>query len=203
MKIKELTIILWFLFPCGLVAQKASTWKNLFNGRNLDGWTKLAGTAEYEVIDSAIVGISVMGSPNTFLVSDTKVAGDFILEMEVMLEDSLINSGVQFKSNFDSAGLKGKGMVYGYQFELDPSPRKWSGGIYDERRRGWLYPVSLHPEARQIFTTGIYHKIRIECIGNTTKTWLDGKPVSYLVDTLKDNEGLIGLQVHSISSPIL
>ena len=30
--------------------------------------------------------------------------------------------------------------AWGYQAEVDPSERKWSGGLYDEGRRKWLWP---------------------------------------------------------------
>ena len=190
-----------FLFFISLNSFSQSGWQNLFDGKTLTGWTKMAGTAEYKVEDGAIVGITTAGSPNTFLVSDKKFTRDFVLEMEVKMDDSTSNSGVQFKSNFDSAANNGKGRVYGYQFELDPSSRKWSGGIYDEGRREWLYPGSLNSKAQRLFATGVYHKVKIECTGAVTKTWVDGVAVAYLVDTLTKNEGLIALQVHSISKP--
>jgi Domain of Unknown Function (DUF1080) len=171
-------------------------WKNLFDGKTLTGWKKLAGTAEYKIEDGAIVGITVPSSPNTFLVTEEEY-GDFIVEMDIKLEDSSINSGVQFKSQYDSAARNGKGMVYGYQFELDPSSRKWTGGIYDEARRGWLYPLTFNPQAQNAFKHGMYNKIRIESIGNTIKTWVNGTLTGYLVDTLSE-EGFIGLQVHSV-----
>lgn len=44
----------------------AQTWEPLFNGKNLKGWKKLNGKAEYKIVDGAIVGISKMGTPNTF-----------------------------------------------------------------------------------------------------------------------------------------
>ena len=37
-----------------------------FNGKNLKGWKKLNGKAEYKIVDGAIVGVSKMGTPNTF-----------------------------------------------------------------------------------------------------------------------------------------
>lgn len=174
-------------------------WQKLFDGKTLNGWTRMDGKAEYKVEDGAIAGITVAGSPNTFLVSDKKFTGDFILEMEAKLEDSSMNSGIQFKSNYDSSRKR----VYGYQYELDPSARKWSAGIYDESNRGWLYTGSLNSPTQKFFTTGVFHKVRIESIGNTIKTWLDGQPVAWLVDTLKTNQGLIALQVHSINRPEL
>ena len=55
-----------------------SGWQNLFNGKDLEGWKRLGGKAEYTVEDGIIVGRTVMNSRNTFLVSE-KEYGDFIL----------------------------------------------------------------------------------------------------------------------------
>lgn len=173
-------------------------WQSLFDGKSSTGWKQLTGAALYKVENGAITGTTVANSPTSFLVCTQPFKGDFILEMEAMMSDSNSNSGVQFRSNFDPAANDGKGKVYGYQFEMDPSARRWSGGIYDEGRREWLYPSSLNEKAQVYFTPNVYHKIKIECIGRTIKTWLDGKAMSYLVDSLSENEGLIGLQVHAV-----
>lgn len=66
----------------------AQTWEPLFNGKNLKGWKKLNGKAEYKIVDGAIVGISKMGTPNTFLAT-TKNYGDFILEFDFKIDDGL------------------------------------------------------------------------------------------------------------------
>lgn len=190
-----------FLFFTASCFAQSNNWQSLFDGKTLKGWKQLTGSAPYTVENGQIVGTTIQGSPNSFLVSEQRFAGDFVLELEAMMTDTTTNSGVQFKSNFDATANNGKGLVYGYQYDFDPSSRKWSGGIYDEARRQWLYPVSHNPKGQIFFSPNVFHKIRIECIGNTTKTWLDGMPVSYLVDTLTANEGLIGLQVHSIGRP--
>jgi hypothetical protein len=190
-----------FLFLTASSFAQSNNWQSLFDGKTLNGWKQLTGTASYTVENGQIVGTTVQGSPNSFLVSEQRFTGDFVLELEAMMTDTTTNSGVQFKSNFDATANNGKGRVYGYQYDFDPSSRKWSGGIYDEGRREWLYPVSNNPKGQIFFSPNMFHKIRIECIGNTIKTWLDGVPVSYLVDTLTANEGLIGLQVHSIGRP--
>ena len=176
-------------------------WEYLFDGKSLNGWKQMTGSAKYEVENGAIVGTAVPNSPNSFLVCEKKFTGDFILEMQVMMGDTITNSGIQFKSNFDPTANKGAGRIYGYQYELDPSARRWSAGVYDEGRREWLYPGSLNSKAQVYFTPNVYHTIKIECIDNTIKTWLDGAAVSYVVDTLTANEGLIDLQVHSIGKP--
>ena len=182
------------------ISQKSiNEWQNLFDGKTLSGWKKLAGTAEYIVVDGAIMGTTVMNTGNTFLVTE-KEYGDFEMEMEVMIMDTTGNSGMQIRSHYNPAGQNGKGLVYGYQVEIDPTSRKWSGGIYDEGRRLWLYPGSLNPPAQNAFKVGVYNHIRIECIGNEIKTWINDIPVAYLADAV-DARGFIGLQVHAIGKP--
>ncbi|WP_246000861.1 3-keto-disaccharide hydrolase [Pontibacter diazotrophicus] len=179
----------------GTEAAQESGWTQLFNGNDLTGWEQVNGSAAYRVEDGAIVGTTTMNSPNSFLAAD-KEYGDYILEFEVMLDND-INSGVQFRSISDPAVMGGR--VHGYQFELDPSDRKWTGGIYDEARRGWLYPLSLNPDAQSAFKKGEWNKARIEAIGNKIKTWINDVPVAAVVDDMTPS-GLIALQVHSIGN---
>lgn len=201
---KKLSCILFAMASAAVAAAQSGGWTNLFDGKTLNGWNKITGSAEYKIEDGAIVGLTVPNSPNTFLVTD-KEYGDFVLELEVKIGDTTSNSGIQFRSHYNpemSNGRGGKGRVYGYQFELDPSSRAWTGGVYDEARRDWLYPLSLHPAAQHAFKTGQYNKVRIECIGNNIKTWVNGVAAAYVVDTM-DKKGFIALQVHAIGKPEL
>lgn len=180
------------------IAYAQNGWQSLFDGKTFNEWQKVAGEAKYEIADNAIVGITNANTPNTFLLSE-KTYDDFILELEFKIDDEKTNSGIQFRSQYDEKGNEGKGRVYGYQYELDPSTRAWSAGIYDEGRRGWLYPLDLHANAKPFFKIGQYNKVRIECIGNVTQTFLNGSPVAVLVDDV-DLNGHIALQVHSIGA---
>lgn len=168
-----------------------------FDGKTFNGWKKVGGAAPYDIVNGEIIGTMTKGTPNSFLVTE-KQYGDFILELEVKLDGSSTNSGIQIRSHIDSTSRKDRSFVYGKQVELDPSDRAWSGGIYDESRRGWLYPVDLNPTAHKAFKRDAYNKIRIEAIGNETTTWINGIPVSHLIDTI-DSKGHIALQVHSIT----
>ena len=181
-----------------IYAQKESGWESLFDGKTLNGWKRLAGTADYKVENGNIVGKTVVNSGNTFLVTEKEYA-DFVLELDIKVDDTTSNSGVQLRSHFDPDGYEGKGKVYGYQFEIDPSSRRWSAGIYDEGRRDWLYPASLNEKSQNAFKLGDYNHVKIECIGHEIKTWLNNVPVAYLVDTF-DAKGFIGLQVHGIGN---
>ncbi|WEK35867.1 MAG: DUF1080 domain-containing protein [Candidatus Pseudobacter hemicellulosilyticus] len=197
---KTCLLALTMIATLGLTAQKKSKgWTNLFDGKTLNGWKTLSGQAEYKVENGAITGTTIPGSPNTFLVTE-KEYGDFVLELEIKMEDTTSNSGIQFRSHLNPEGNNGTGRVYGYQFEVDPSSRKWTGGIYDEARRDWLYPLSLNSAAQNAFKNGQFNKVRIECIGHELKTWVNGVPAAYVIDTL-DAQGFIGLQVHSIKGP--
>ncbi len=180
-------------------SQESKDWTPLFNGKDLKGWKTAGGAAKFSVSDQTIVGTTVPNTGNTFLVTE-KQYGDFQLELEVMIEDTSGNAGVQTRSHIDPKGNKGKGKVYGRQVEVDPSSRKWSGGIYDEGRRDWLYPLELNTAAEDAFRNGEYNKMKIECIGNEMKTWINGKACAYVVDTI-DRSGFIALQVHGISNP--
>ena len=168
-------------------------WESLFDGKSLAGWEQKGGQAIYEVKDGNIVGKTVRNTPNSFLVTK-KSYTDFILEVELKVNPA-INSGIQIRSN--SFPYYQKGRVHGYQVEVDPSERAWSGGIYDEGRRGWLCDLSTDPEAQAAFRPGDWNHYRIEAIGDTLKTWINGVPTAHLVDEMT-RSGFIGLQVHSI-----
>lgn len=190
---KKNILLITFILSSLLISAQDGNWEQLFNGKNLKGWTKLNGKAEYQVKDGVITGISKMGTPNTFLATE-KVYGDFILEFDFKVDDGL-NSGVQFRSLSTKDFQNGR--VHGYQFEIDPSARAWTGGIYDEARRGWLYPMTANAPAQTAFKNNVWNKARIEAIGNSIRTWVNGIACANIWDDMTLN-GFIALQVHSI-----
>ena len=170
-------------------------WRMLFNGTSLDGWYPCNGSAPYTVEDGTITGRSVVNSPNSFLCT-REAFGDFVLEYEVWLGTQL-NSGVQIRSIADPAIRNGR--VHGTQIEIDPSDRKWTGGIYDESRRGWLHTLDGQPAAQNAFHLGVWNTFRVEAIGSSIRTWVNGVPTANIVDDLTPR-GIIALQVHDIGS---
>ena len=189
----KLLLLIFTISSLSLFGQDG--WTTLFNGENLDNWVQLNGKAEYKIEGDAIVGISTPKEPNSFLTTKEKY-GDFIFTCEVKLDPDL-NSGIQFRS--ESYEAYNKGRVHGYQFELDPSSRRWAGGIYDEARRGWLYPLTTNPKAQEAFINGKWNEVRIEAIGSTIRTWLNGVQCANLIDDLTP-KGFIALQVHGIGN---
>ena len=174
-----------------LVASAQPQWQNLFDGKTFDGWTKRGGDTTYEIKNGAIIGTTVPDTPNTFLCTE-KEYGDFILELEFKVDKNL-NSGVQFRSIFKD------GLVRGYQYEIDPSERAWTGGIYDEKRRGWICDLDDNPDAQKAFKQGKWNKLRIEARNDIIKTWINGVHAATVIDYMTPN-GFIALQVHAVKN---
>lgn len=176
----------------------------LFNGKDLTGWVQRGGKAKYTVEDGCIVGETVANTPNSFMCTEKNYC-NFILELDYKVDPAL-NSGVQIRSEcFDQEttvehnGKKIKiaaGRVHGYQVEIDPSPRAYSGGIYDEGRRGWLNDLKNNEPARKAFKQGDWNHYHIEARGDSIKTWVNGVAAADLKDSMTPC-GFIGLQVHS------
>jgi len=187
-------LVLPFFLGCTESQKDKTPWVSLFDGQTLNGWSSIkGGNALYEVKDEAIVGTTVGNTPNSFLTSD-KMYGDFILELDYKVDPSM-NSGIQIRSN--SFPNYRNGVVHGYQIEIDPSERAYNAGIYDEQRRGWLFPLTDNEEAQEAFKQNEWNNYRIEAIGDTIKTWINGVPAAHLIDDMT-HSGFIGLQVHGI-----
>jgi hypothetical protein len=194
-------------------------WVNLFNGKNLDGWKEHSGKAKYTVEDGVLTGQSVAGSGNSFLCT-TQTFGNFELELEFKC-DPLLNSGVQVRSEVfpeaTTATIAGKSYksaadrVHGYQCEIDMDAargRMWTGGIYDEARRGWLFPAdgekgkqgqAFSEQGRKVSKNGEWNTLRIVANGPSIKTWLNGELRADITDSVTPR-GIIGLQVHGVGN---
>ena len=168
----------------------------IFDGKTLAGWKTLGGGADYKVVDGTIVGSSRPGIPNSFLVTE-KDYRDFIFEFDVRQDVGPTNSGVQIRSlstpDFEN------GRVHGYQVDVDPSPRQWSGGIYEEAQRGWFYTGEMNPPAKALYKFGEWNHYRIEAIGPRMRVWINDAPAADLIDDVT-KEGFFGLQVHSVNT---
>lgn len=199
-----LPLVFAFALCAGVATAAQEKWVSLFDGKTLTGWKPLQGTAKYEIRDGAIIGIVTEGVPqNSFLITE-ELFGDFIFECEFKAAAG-INSGVQFRSV--PANEKTK-RVHGYQFEIDPTPRGLTGGLYEEGRRGWFQPSKNNGEPQQAWAAahgaklkaGEWNTMRIEARGNHIKTYLNGNLLADFTDQDEDvriKRGFFGLQVHS------
>jgi len=206
----------------------AGDWIDLFNGHDLSGWVQHGGRAKFTAEDGVIVGTATRGEPNSFLCT-ARDFGDFELELEFKV-DLRLNSGVQFRSavldhetpalDLDGTPLVNKngapmripaGRVHGYQCEIDAIPandRWWTGGLYDEARRGWLVPgkagsdpATFTREGRDMTRPGEWNHLRIVARGPHLQIWLNGNPRTDIMDSMASS-GLIALQVHQVSDDL-
>lgn len=196
--LKLMKLILSLLTTLLIVPAQAGEWIELFNGKDLSGWTQRNGTATYDVKDGTLVGTTADGSPNSFLCSD-KQYGDFELTFEVKVDDRL-NSGVQIRSQ--SKGGKPKGRVNGPQVEIEASGKHGAeaGYIYGEACGGWMTPKAELKKHKH-FKDHEWNLYRILAKGPRIQVWINGEPISDLTDEEKFKshpKGFIGLQVHSI-----
>ena len=182
---------------CSLLVLYACTtndgWENLFNGKDLSGFIQLNGKAPFRVEEGMLIGKSVMGQPSSFLATEHDYE-DFILEFDVMCDPAL-NSGVQFRS--ESKPDYANGRVHGYQCEIDPSDRAWSGGIYDESRRGWLVTLLGNELGKAAYNKEGWNHYRVEAFGDTIRIWLNGVNTAHLLDNMT-KKGFIAFQIHGI-----
>lgn len=190
-KMKKLLFAAVLLSTATLSAQ--DNWEVLFNGKDVKNFEQLNGDAKYEIKNNELIGTSKMGTPNSFMATKNDY-GDFILEFDVLVENGL-NSGVQFRSLSTPDYMNGR--VHGYQCEIETSNRKWAGGVYDEARNGWLYPLSRNPKGQEAFVPGQWNHYRIEAIGPNIRTWINNVQCANLVDDTTA-KGFIAFQVHSI-----
>ncbi|MDR1408208.1 MAG: DUF1080 domain-containing protein [Tannerella sp.] len=193
------TFIKWAAFSITLLCVSCNSsndgWVQLFNGKDFTGFKQLNGQAPFRAEDGMMVGTSVLGQPNSFMVTETEYS-DFILEFDVLCNPSL-NSGVQFRSL--STPDYNNGRVHGYQCEIDPSDRAWSGGVYDEARRGWLVTLVDNPAGQAAYKKTDWNHYRVEAIGNNIRIWLNDVNTANLLDD-ETPAGFIAFQVHSIGN---
>lgn len=167
-------------------AQSDDGWTPLFDGKTLNGWSPRGGGV-WSVDQGSILGLT--GTGEYGWLCTTKSYGDFVLEVETKI-DGPGNSGVQVRSHIDA-----KDLMTGYQFDLDRT-RPSSGRLYDEARRKLLQDVPLRPEARAALKVDEWNTMKMECIGDRLRSWVNGVPIVDHRDSV-DLDGIIALQVHS------
>lgn len=169
-----------------------SRWIDLFDGQSLTGWSQVNGEAPYRIVDGVIRGTNVLDSPNSFLATN-EAYSDFVLEFESRsIGDA--NSGVQFRTERAPGTWSG---VVGYQLDIDPTARRWTGGIYHEGVHVWRHAMARNPDCQAAYQHGEWNSYRIEATGSVIATWVNGAPCAHMVGH-HHASGFVALQVHAI-----
>ncbi|MDO6808324.1 DUF1080 domain-containing protein [Zobellia galactanivorans] len=178
---KHITLAVLLLFTFTTFAQE----KELFNGKDLEGWT-VYGTEKWYVEDGLLICESGPDKQYGYLATD-KHYKNFELTLEFKQEANG-NSGVFIRSTVD--GTK----VSGWQVEVAP-PGHSTGGVYESYGRGWL----IKPEAEKdkALKMGEWNTMKIRVDGDTITSWLNGTEMITLTDeTIGAGEGSVALQIH-------
>lgn len=194
MKISKFVTVLFVLSGAAAVQAK-EPWVNLFDGKTLNGWSNpYDQRGEASVVDGEI---HLIGERKFFLCTDNTFS-NFIFEAEVKLPDGPANSGFMFRCHVEP------NKVWGYQAEIDGSKRSWSGGLFDEHRRKWLYPqnpqtspssIEFKEKTAGVFKRNDWNKCRIQAEGSRLRIWINDVLCTNFVDDM-DAVGHIGLQHH-------
>jgi hypothetical protein len=163
----------------------------LFENDSLEGWVPRGGECTFEMDGTDLVGTCVKGSSSTYFSSPRDDYEDFILTFEFKWDESG-NTGVQFRSFVND-----KGSVAGYQCEIDPSERGWTGGIYNQSLDGWKYPLWMteHNSIRESLKKDDWNRVTIRAKGDLIETWVNGIGATYLVNDERSS-GLFAFQIH-------
>lgn len=200
---KKLLLALLAFAPYLLATEVEEGFVPLTNGKDLSGWKVVGGNGQFKFENGEVIGTGENVKANTFLISE-KTYKDFDFRFEMKFDTLKGNSGMMFR------GLQkdGDGRVHSYQCEHDNGKeRSWTAGLYDEARRGWLFPNKANKEqcaaftqqGNKVFKWEDWNEIRIVCVGKHIQIFLNGEKRVDFVDDGKEftPEGFFGMQVHS------
>ena len=188
------------LFPLATLASP----KPLLTEETFKAETRIIGApADYTFKDGVLSGSGKHLKSNSFLTTKAQFT-NFTLTFEMKFDTLEGNSGVMFRALIDEE----KNRLIGYQCEHDNKDRSWTAGLYDESRRGWLFPMKAnagHGAAftkvgQEIFRKDGWNQVTIECRGAEIVTRLNGKERVHFIDVDEKHQtlsGHIGFQVHS------
>jgi hypothetical protein len=172
-------------------------WISLFDGVSLKNWKIINRTEGVAIQNNTLICHMVANtSEHSFVCTEEKFS-DFILEMDCKLEGDF-HTGILFRCI--DAPVDAKVRLYGYQVKIDPTPRKWTGGIFDDFGDcwKWLYDLSQDERAREAFKMNQWNTFRIEAIGAQSKVWINNIPVCNMIHE-KYAHGYIALKMHSLN----
>ena len=178
----------------GLAAQTPSGWRDLFNGRDLSGWEKVAG-GDWTVEDGVLVGRngkdwSTDPSRTGSWLRTEKEYSDFELSLEFLIGPQT-NSGVFIRS-----GIELNPAFTGYEVQIadaagKPPSKGGPGSLYD-------YAA---PRKNRIRRPGEWNELRVIARGPSIRVHLNGE-LNLDVRGDRRPRGYVGLQNHDARSVI-
>jgi hypothetical protein len=187
-------LLLAALAGCSSIDAKDKGMVALFDGKTLTGWKNPYSHGEASVVDGEI---HLVADKKFFLCTE-KTYADFIFEGEIKMPEGKANSGFMFRCHVEP------NKVFGYQAEVDTEARAWSGGLYDEGRRGWLNPLkpndspsadAYREKTKGSFKRNDWNKYKIKAEGTHLQIWVNDVLCTDYTDDV-DASGYIAIQHH-------
>ena len=177
--------ISFFVVIYSLLLVGCQSGKNLFNGKDLDGW-KIHGTEKWYVEDGLLISESGPDKEYGYLATNENFKNfEVTLEFKQEAEG---NSGVFIRSEIE--GTK----ISGWQIEVAP-PNLHTGGIYESYGRGWLIKPDQSKE--DVLKYGEWNTLKIKVLGDRITSWLNGvEMVDFSDAKIGAANGKIALQIH-------
>ncbi len=181
---------------------------NLFNGKNLSGWS--GDDAYWSVEDGAITGVTDGTlKMNRFLSWKGATIRNFDLQVKVKVTPGG-NSGLQYRGQMrPDLGLD---VVSGYQCDVVANVPEYNGMLYEEKGRRILShtgeKVIVDPKGQpwivgnmevKEFAPDEWHDYRVLVEGNHHQHWIDGHQTADLIDfdeAGRSLDGVLAVQVH-------
>jgi hypothetical protein len=173
-------------------APREAGWVSLFNGTDLNGWKKNGD--EKWIVEQGTILCESTANKYGYLTTD-KAYRDFILRLKFKGE-AAGNSGVFVHSRIVGIDPQHGPDIEGMQVEVDPSPGKHTGGLYESGGRGWVAMPTA--EGERALQSGDWNDLEVSVLGAHIVTHVNGvKVVDYTDPAPKFTEGVIGLQIHT------
>ncbi|MEZ4829877.1 MAG: DUF1080 domain-containing protein [Bacteroidia bacterium] len=163
-----------------LFAQSDDSWKPLFNGKNLKGWS-MPGTAEAKLENDEVVVKNLPGNNSGWILTDAEY-DNFEIEGEFFLPPSA-RGGLFFRYN-TSAGGDPSSTAYEINLSNNPDQASPTGTIDGLARAIWVPSINTQ-----------WNKFRVSAEGDYLRVWINDTQVSQTHDR-RSIKGKIGLRAY-------
>jgi hypothetical protein len=164
-----------------------STFKPLFNGKSLKGWSPTPG-GQWQVKDGAIVGTSAKSERRHGILLSDQMYSDFVVKAKFRVISG--DSGFYFRAKRVKSGVS----VNGFQVEVDTSQE--TGGLYETGGRGWVHKPTAQVVKQRKYKRGEWTDLELSAIGRNIIVKINGVVSTELKNDKGRLKGHFGLQLH-------
>lgn len=183
MKMKKLLPAFLFLFfSTSILFAQDVKMKSIFNGKNLKGWKVEPAENIWWEVENGLLSVRNDPTKTGSTLWTKKEYKNFIVELDFLMGDGVVDSGVFLRSEKDQIQIGISGSL----------KRDMTGSPYIP---GKAYPVEAEG-VKELLKTDDWNNMRIKLVDETYTVWLNGKEVMTYTSENMPEKGPIGLQLH-------